>query len=111
MFDKIKSINIDKNYPVGMQDYIFIRKFKGELTFCTSRCFDSSLRKYCSKSNMEVIKSPHDIRRTVLTNLYMNGMPLKKIQEYAGHSSLKQTMEYIRIVNDDGDIQEYLEML
>ena len=47
----------------------------------------------------------------VLTNLYMNGMPLKKIQEYAGHSSLKQTMEYIRVVNDGDDIQNYLEML
>ena len=60
---------------------------------------------------MEVIKSPHDIRRTVLTNLYSVGMPLKKIQEYAGHSSLKQTMDYIRVSDDDYDISQFLNTL
>lgn len=60
---------------------------------------------------MDVIKSPHDVRRTVLTNLYYAGMPLKKIQEYAGHSSLKQTMDYIRISDDDLDMSQYLNTL
>ena len=60
---------------------------------------------------MDVIKSPHDIRRTVLTNLYTAGMPLKKIQEFAGHSSLKQTMDYIRISDEDIDLSEYLNTL
>ncbi len=60
---------------------------------------------------MDVIKSPHDIRRTVLTNLYAAGMPLKKIQEFAGHSSLKQTMDYIRISDEDIDLSEYLNTL
>ena len=60
---------------------------------------------------MDIIKSPHDIRRTVLTNLYMAHMPLKKIQEYAGHSSLKQTMDYIRITDDDMDMMQYLNTL
>lgn len=111
IFGEIMDINTSRHYPTGMHDFIFIREYKGVLTFCTSRCFDHKLRQYCRKNNMEVIKSPHDIRRTVLTNLYMNGMPLKKIQEYAGHSSLKQTMEYIRVANDGDDIQNYLEML
>ncbi|MBR4759781.1 MAG: tyrosine-type recombinase/integrase, partial [Lachnospiraceae bacterium] len=76
-----------------------------------SRSFDPRLRKYCRQSGMSVIKSPHDIRRTVLTNLYEAGMPLKKIQEYAGHSSLKQTMDYIRISDEDLDMSQYLSTL
>ena len=60
---------------------------------------------------MSVIKSPHDIRRTTLTNLYNAGMPLKKVQEFAGHSSLKQTMDYIRITDDDIETMQYIETL
>ena len=60
---------------------------------------------------MEIIKSPHDVRRTVLTNLFMANMPLKKIQEFAGHNSLKQTMDYIRITDDALDMSQYLETL
>ena len=60
---------------------------------------------------MTVIKSPHDIRRTVLTNLYNVGMPLKKIQIFAGHSTLQQTMDYIRISEDDLDMLRYLNTL
>ena len=60
---------------------------------------------------MNVEKSPHDIRRTVLTNLYQAGMPLKKVQEFAGHSSLKQTMDYIRISDDEIDTMQFIESL
>ena len=97
--------------PVGSDDYIFMRKYKGEYTVCTPRSFDPRLRKYCRQAGMKVIKSPHDVRRTVLTNLYMVGMPLKKIQEFAGHSSLKQTMDYIRVTDDDLDMMQYLDQL
>ncbi|MCR5604511.1 MAG: site-specific integrase [Lachnospiraceae bacterium] len=54
---------------------------------------------------------PHDIRRTVLTNLYMMGMPVKKIQVFAGHSSVQQTMDYIRISDDNDDVINYLNRL
>lgn len=110
-FNLIKSLNIDNDLPVSDDDYIFQRRYKGEVTFCTPRSFDPRLRKYCTHAGMEVIKSPHDVRRTVLTNLYYAGMPFKKIQEYAGHSSLKQTMDYIRITDDDIDMGQYLNTL
>lgn len=60
---------------------------------------------------MSVIKSPHDMRRTVLTNLYIAGMNLKKIQEYAGHTTLRQTMDYLRIPDDNQNIMQYLNTL
>lgn len=36
---------------------------------------------------------------------------LKIIQEFAGHSSLKQTMDYIRITDDELDMSQYFETL
>ena len=107
----IKSLNTANNLPTTDNDYVFMRHYNGEITFCTPRSFDPRLRKYCKHAGMDVIKSPHDVRRTVLTNLYYAGMPLKKIQEYAGHSSLKQTMDYIRISDDDLDMSQYLNTL
>lgn len=110
-FNTIKELNIKNGFPVGLDDYVFQRKYKGNINVCTPRSFDSRLRYACRNVGMDVIKSPHDIRRTVLTNLYSVGMPLKKIQEYAGHASLKQTLDYIRIKDEDLDMLQYLNTL
>ncbi len=110
-FNRIKRINEANGIPTGDDDYVFQRWEKNELKLCSSRSFDPRLRKYCRKAGMTVIKSCHDIRRTALTNLYNAGMPLKKIQEYAGHASLKQTMDYIRISDNDVDIVQYVNSL
>ena len=110
-FELIKKMNKANNLPTGENDYIFLRRRKKELLLCSSRSFDPRLRKYCRAAEMAVIKSCHDIRRTVLTNLYNAGMPLKKVQEYAGHASLKQTMDYIRISDSDVDVAPYLNSL
>ena len=63
------------------------------------------------QAGMSEAKSLHDIRRTVLTNLYYAGMPLKDIQKFAGHTSLQQTMDYIKIKEDDISTLSYLEAL
>ena len=108
LLEIIKRMNIANDLPCSNADFIFLRK---GCKNCTPRSFDPRLRKYCKKAGMAVIKSPHDIRRTVLTNLYMAHMPLKKIQEYAGHSSLKQTLDYLRVTDDDINLMEYLDTL
>lgn len=111
-FREIKKLNIANGLPVTDEDFIFIRIVKGEQKLCNTRVFDSRLRKYCKQAHMTVIKSQHDIRRTVLTNLHTKvGMPLRLIQYFAGHSSLKQTLEYIRISEDDDLAYDYLEAL
>lgn len=111
ILNKIKEYNIANGLPVGMNDNVFLRYVNNDIRHCTPRSFDPRLRRYCRKAGMKVIKSPHDIRRTVLTNLYNAGMPLKKIQEFAGHASLKQTMDYIRISDNEVDISKYLKTL
>ena len=110
-FELIKELNKSNNLPVGLNDYIFLRIVKENITNCTPSSFDPRLRRYCKQADMSVIKSPHDIRRTAITNLYNANMPLNKIREYAGHSSIQQTMDYIRITDDDMDMIQFLETL
>lgn len=101
ILDKIKEYNRMNRFPVGKDDYIFMRKYKGVIRMCTPKCYDKRLRGYCKKANMSEIKSCHDIRRTTLTNLYKKGVPLKAIQYIAGHATLRQTMDYLKITNED----------
>lgn len=110
-FKWIRMLNNQLGIPTGLDDNIFLRMEKDEIKLCFPRTVDNLLRRYCSEAGMTVIKSPHDIRRTVITNLYYAGMPLKNIQRYAGHSSLKQTMDYIRLSDDEFNPLEFLNTL
>lgn len=110
LLENVKALNTKCKFGVDDNDFIFLRKYKGSITFCTVRCFDPRLRKYCKNSGMKVIKSPHDIRRTVITELYYSGMPIKEIQKIAGHSTQAQTEAYIRFSEDVDDLK-YLETL
>ncbi|MGV3617981.1 MAG: tyrosine-type recombinase/integrase [Fimbriimonas sp.] len=38
--------------------------------------------------------SPHDLRRTCLTDLANRGMPMHQLQKYAGHASITTTAKY-----------------
>lgn len=108
---QIRQYNQDRGIPCMSDDFVFLRVRKGNIEHITTRSIDSRLRRYCRETGMKVEKSPHDIRRTVLTNLYHAGMPLKKVQEFAGHSSMKQTMDYIRVSDDDIDTMQFIESL
>ncbi len=60
---------------------------------------------------MDVVKSPHDMRRTFVTMLNDAQMNIKKIQQYAGHASLAQTMDYIKHREVTDEDLEYLSTL
>ncbi|MBQ1488776.1 MAG: hypothetical protein IIZ41_08470, partial [Lachnospiraceae bacterium] len=82
--------------------------YKGQITFCTQRSFYNRLANYCKVSGMSVVKSMHDIRRTVITRMYHKIIKsenkdanLKALQKFAGHSTLQQTLEYVKADKDD----------
>ncbi len=58
------------------------------------REIDNRIRKLCNKADIEV-KSAHDIRRTVASELFNNGVPVEIIRNYLGHSDIKTTWGYI----------------
>ena len=83
---------------------IFRRGPQKHIQHCNTRCYETRIKRFCQLANMDVLKSQHDIRRTFCTNLYYTGMPLKNIQKLMGHSSLKQTMDYIKFKEDDKNV-------
>ena len=59
---------------------------------------------------MEELKSQHDARRTFATDCFYANMPLKNLQQIMGHSSLKQTQDYI-YTKPCTESKEYLEAI
>lgn len=111
IFAEIKKINLSNGLPIGQDDFVFLRIYKGELTFCTTRCFETRIKKYCKQAQMPVLKSQHDARRTFATNLYYAGMPEKDIQKIMGHSSVEQTRAYIKGKPTSVNVIDYMEKL
>ena len=106
----IKRINFKNGIGISQDDYIFQRKVNDEYVMCNTRSFEPRLKRFCREVGMGELKSQHDIRRTVITNLYYKGVPLKEIQRIAGHGSLNQTIDYIKFKESNKD-EEYMELL
>lgn len=58
------------------------------------REIENRIRKLCNKADIEV-KSAHDIRRTVASELFNNCVPVEIIRNYLGHSDIKMIWRYI----------------
>lgn len=110
LLERIKHYNEYNGFPIGDENYIFYRNYRGKVETCTERSFAGRLEKYCNQAHM-ISKSPHDVRRTALTNLWIKGVPIKVIQMIAGHTTQKQTEEYLRITEKTILEYDYTELL
>lgn len=88
LFQKVMDIN--KHYGYYDNDFIFCDG-NGRTTI---RAIDNLIRKACNHAGIEV-KSAHDIRRTVASEMFNNGVPVEIIRNYLGHSDIKTTFSYI----------------
>lgn len=110
IINELKKYNLKHGIPMGDNDFIFLRKKENQLLPFTPRTIYSTLEKFCKKAEMNQIKSSHDIRRTVFTDLFYAGMPLKNIQKFAGHATMAQTEAYIKFRRNE-DTVNYLEAI
>lgn len=88
LFEKVRKINERCQYKAG--DFIFCDE-KGRTTI---RAIDNLIRKACNMAGIET-KSAHDIRRTVASEMFNQGIPVEIIRNYLGHSDIKTTYGYI----------------
>lgn len=109
LFKKIQELNAASGYGTSSDEFIFQRTYHREKCVCTPRVFDTKIASYCKQIGIQR-KSLHDIRRTFATNLYYNGMNIKQLQKLMGHSTLEQTMSYIKFKSeiDSNNIMETL---
>lgn len=89
LFRTVSRINEENGYRDG--DYIFCDE-NGRTKI---REIDNRIRKICNHAGIIPAKSAHDIRRTVATQMHMNGVPIQIIKEYLGHSDTQTTWGYI----------------
>lgn len=89
ILEKVKEINQTQGFIDG--DFIFCdrngRSHLGKV--------DSRIRIICRQAKIIPEKSAHDIRRTVATQMYMQGISIDIIKEFLGHSDTKTTWGYI----------------
>lgn len=106
----VKKYNFQQGYKGTEADFIFQRRYRGIVTFCTPRTVYTVLEKACKALDIPV-RSPHDIRRTFATDLSYAGAPTKEISAYMGHATLGQTDAYIIGKNFDKSTVQRLESI
>ncbi len=60
------------------------------------------LRSFCSSIGITPVKF-HDLRATFITQLLLRGVPLAQVMSIVGHSELKTTNRYLRVLGTDLD--------
>ena len=93
LFQTIRQINEEAGYCDD--DFIFC----DEEGRTTSREIDNCIRAHCNRAGIEV-KSAHDIRRTVASEMDRNGVPIEMIRWFLGHNDTATTRGYI--LNNQG---------
>ena len=58
------------------------------------------LKDFCREIGITPIRF-HDLRATFITQLLIRGVPLAKVMKIVGHSTIKTTMKYLRLVAQD----------
>lgn len=61
---------------------------------------DRILRNACKRANLTGV-STHSFRRTALTIMCKNGVPMRHIQEISGHADLGTLQRYLEVSDDD----------
>ena len=80
-------------------EYIFMHRGKQ----LSKETFNKHLKRYCEALNIEY-RSSHQIRFTVASILYKNGIPATQLQQWLGHSQLSMTLHYLRNATSNDEV-------
>ena len=79
--------------------FLFPGRFEGHLS---TQATDKALRHACDYLGIRGV-STHSFRRTGLTKLYRQGVPLKTLQERTGHADLGNLAKYLAVGKEEVD--------
>ena len=65
----------------------------------TSRSIERMVKKYALLSGIPVFTTPHTLRHSYATDLLNQGVDLRSIQEFLGHSNIATTQIYTHVTN------------
>lgn len=97
--------------PISKELEKLLRELKTEAQFRDGRLLEPHhdwlygdaakvLKDFCKEIGITRIKF-HDLRATFITQMLLRGVALAKVMKIVGHSTIKTTMRYLRLIADD----------
>lgn len=99
-----RALKVLKNYLETRKDedkalFINYKGPKSASRRLTTRSIENIVRKYILKAGISIQASPHTLRHSFATDLLMQGVDLRIVQEFLGHQNIATTQIYTHITS------------